>query len=229
MSEFSGFKPTFFRFLAELERNNEREWWDEHKARYEEDVREVALAFIRAMAPHISAYSKQFVCSDKKVGGSMMRPYRDIRFSKDKTPFKSHVGIQFRHKAGKDVHAPGIYVHLHPNELMVGAGIWRPAGEDIKRIRAAIDERRAPYKKAAHDPATHKVFGFHGESLKTSPRGYSADHPLIEDLRRKDHILTTSLSFKELADKRAPERIAKKLSKTRPYVRFLCKALDVAF
>jgi hypothetical protein len=93
-------------FLVDLGLNNQRAWFETNKQRYEDEVRQPALAFIRAMAPHLATIAPNFVASDKTVGGSLMRVYRDTRFAKDKTPYKTNVGIHFRHSAGKDVHAP---------------------------------------------------------------------------------------------------------------------------
>ena len=138
---FGGFHPTLFSFLAELELNNEREWFQEHRDRYEREVREPAMGFIRAMAKPLTKISPHLLAVDKKVGGSMMRVHRDVRFSKDKSPYKTNVGIQFRHSAGKDVHAPGLYVHLAPDECFLGAGLWRPERDALAGIRKTIAER----------------------------------------------------------------------------------------
>ncbi|MGM8892045.1 TIGR02453 family protein, partial [Psychrobacter sp. 1Y1] len=103
----SVFTPECFDFLNELSVNNDREWFKANQARYEDNVRTPALTFIEMMQPHILALSPRLTAVPKKVGGSMMRPQRDSRFSKDKTPYKTNVGIQFRHFQAKDVHAPG--------------------------------------------------------------------------------------------------------------------------
>ena len=115
-----------FKFLRDIEKNNNRDWFEANKHHYEEYIREPSLAYIEAMAPYLKKISPHFIASPKKVGGSLMRIYRDVRFGKDKTPYKTNIGIQFRHSAGKDVHAPGFYLHIENNEVFVGAGIWRP-------------------------------------------------------------------------------------------------------
>ena len=126
------FKTSTIKFLRELEKNNNRDWFEANKHRYESDVREPALAYIEAMAPRLAKISPHFIASPKKVGGSLMRVYRDVRFSKDKTPYKTNIGIQFRHSAGKDVHAPGFYMHIEPSQVFIAAGIWRPDSEMLK-------------------------------------------------------------------------------------------------
>ena len=115
-------------FLHELSLNNDRDWWAENKDRYEAVVREPALDFITAMGPEIARISEHYTAIPSKVGGSMMRPYRDTRFSKDKTPFKTNIGIQFRHERAKDVHAPGFYLHIDNTGCFLAAGAWRPEG-----------------------------------------------------------------------------------------------------
>src|SRR5678815_2121248 len=108
--DFEGFSDETFAFLGELEEHNQRDWFEANKSRYERVVREPALAFVRDMGRRLAEVAPALRADDRKVGGSMMRVHRDTRFSKDKSPYKTNVGIQFRHEAGKDVHAVGLYV-----------------------------------------------------------------------------------------------------------------------
>src|SRR5918999_5746112 len=114
------FSPALFAFLRELRRNNDREWFNANKRRYQEDVQEPALAFIADFAPRLERISPHFVADPRPVGGSLFRIYRDTRFGKDKTPYKTHAGIQFRHEDGKDAHCPGFYVHIDAEESFLG-------------------------------------------------------------------------------------------------------------
>ena len=125
MPKFTGFPPETLKFLKQLERNNNREWFAANKSRYEEAVLEPALDFIATMDPKIQALSDHFVAIPKRVGGSLMRVYRDTRFGKDKTPYKTNIGIQFRHEYAKYVHAPGYYLHIDNTGCFLAAGIWR--------------------------------------------------------------------------------------------------------
>ena len=134
MSDFPGFTPELFRFLHELSENNVKSWWEPNKQRYEDVVRSPALAFITAVGERLAEVSPHYVAIAKKSGGSMMRPFRDTRFSKDKTPYKTNVGIHFRHRAGKDVHAPGLYVHIDPDEVFLATGLWHPESSALKAI-----------------------------------------------------------------------------------------------
>src|SRR5665811_1482075 len=101
---------------------------------YEREVLEPALAFVHAFGPKLRKISPFFVASDDRVGGSLMRVYRDTRFAKDKTPYKTNVGIQFRHEQGRDVHAPGFYLHISPEECFFAVGCWHPDPDALGRI-----------------------------------------------------------------------------------------------
>ncbi len=133
MSGFPGFPEDFFRFFVDLEQNNERAWFNQNKARYYESVVNPISEFIVAIAPRLQRISPHYIANPKPHGGSMFRIYRDTRFSKDKTPYKTHAGVQFRHEAGKDAHAPGFYVHLAPGEVFFGGGVWMPPNPVLNR------------------------------------------------------------------------------------------------
>lgn len=222
------FKTSTLKFLRELEKNNNREWFEANKHRYESDVREPALAYIEAMAPYLAKISGNFVASPKKAGGSLMRVYRDVRFSKDKTPYKTNIGIQFRHAAGKDVHAPGFYMHIEPSEVFIAAGIWRPDSATLNNMRLQMDENQAGWKKVSK-AITAKGFAFHGDSLKKPPRGYSADHPLLEDMKRKDFIAVQNLKGSMVSKADFVQQSAKMFAATKPLVKYICEANDLDF
>ena len=118
----SYFSPAVFTFLKDVAANNNRPWWEDNKDRYISLIREPAKEFIEDFGPRLQAISEHFVADSRTNGGSLMRPYRDTRFSKDKTPYKTNIGIQFRHERGKDVHAPGFYIHIAPERLLGGCG-----------------------------------------------------------------------------------------------------------
>lgn len=189
----SPFSPKLFRFLNDLRANNNRDWFKTHKHRYEDELLEPAQIFIQMMQPRLAKISKQLVASERRVGGSLMRIYRDVRFSKNKQPYKTNVGIQFRHVAGKDVHAPGYYLHIDPDEVFLGAGIWRPPSDALKAVRTRIDEDARGWKRVRDGARFRKHWSLGGESLKRPPRGFDESHPLIEDLKRKDHIAVCRL------------------------------------
>src|ERR687898_2540430 len=134
----ASFSPELFSFLSDLRANNDREWFAANKHRYEDHLLEPALDFIAAFAPRLEKISPHFRADPRPSGGSLFRIYRDTRFSKDKTPYKTNVGIHFRHELAKDARAPGFYLHLSPGEVFAGGGIWHPDGPTLTAIRQAI-------------------------------------------------------------------------------------------
>ena len=223
--KFAGFPLDTFKFLDELEKNNHRDWFEEHRDRYESAVRGPALAWIESMQEPISRLAPSIRVEAKKVGGSLMRIHRDTRFSSNKLPYKTNVGIQFRHSAGKDVHAPGFYFHIDTESVFVATGIWHPDSTALNQIRQRIDKRQSEWQKIVSDRKLLAHFEQSGDSLKRPPRGYDKDHPLIDDLKRKDHILVASLNPEIVHSKNLPTRISRLLERTIPYLKFLCNSL----
>ena len=224
----SHFSAATISFLKDLKKHNDRDWFKANQARYEANVREPARQLIRDFAPQLAKVSSNFLASDKKVGGSLFRIQNDLRFAKDKDPYKTHIGIQFRHARGKDAHTPGFYLHIEPGNCFFGAGIWRPDSKSAASIRKAIDGDQNEWKKIWK---SKKMAGFekHGESLKRPPRGFNVDHPLIEDLKRKDFLAFTKLSQKDVVSKNALKTLTKSTQASARYVEFLCVALGQTF
>lgn len=224
---FEGFTPETIKFFRQLSKNNNREWFAKNKARYEDVVLNPALELVTEMQEPLKKVSPHFVAVAKKSGGSLMRIYRDTRFSKDKTPYKTNLGIHFRHEAGKNVHAPGFYFHIDKKEIFVGAGIWHPDNSTLKKIRMRIVDDPAGWKRARNGKKFRSMFELRGDALKRPPRGFDAEHPLIEDLKRKDHIGLTALSESELFDRKLINILVARFKTAIPYVRFLCDALPL--
>ena len=154
----------------------------------------------------------------------MFRIYRDVRFSKNKSPYKTHAALQFRHEAGRDVHAPGFYLHLEPGNVFCGAGLWRPDSRALNHIRQAIDEKQADWKKAIRGN-----FRIEGDSLKRPPRGFSPDHPLIEALKRKDHVAVVDLDEKLASSSKFLETFTVHCQEFSALMRFLTRAVGLPF
>ena len=228
-TSFPGFPPDLVKFLSELAKHNNRTWFKAHSQRYEDSVRGPALEFIAAMAPPLAKLSPHLTAIPKKVGGSLMRIHRDVRFSKDKQPYKTNLGMQFRHVAGKDVHAPGFYLHVDPYEVFLAAGVWQPDSPSLARIRTAIDEDPVAWKRAKQPKAFRAQFELAGASLKRPPRGYAADHPQLEDLKRKDHIAVCQWNHDDLLQPTVVQDTIAALRTTKPYMAFLCTALGLKF
>ena len=229
MTNFERFQPSLFEFLEQLADNNNRPWFQENKGRYEQEVLGPAMAFIRAFQPKLKRISPYFVASDRRVGGSLMRVYRDTRFVKDGAPYKTNVGIQFRHEQGRDVHAPGFYVHVAPGECFLAVGLWRPEPEPLGQIRQAIVESPDRWRRARDDRKFRARFALDGDSLKRPPRGFPAGHPCVEDLKRTDFIGVEELEERDVLDKGYLDHVAASFAASRPFMRFLCDAMKVPF
>jgi uncharacterized protein (TIGR02453 family) len=226
---FSHFDPSLMEFLKKLKQNNDKAWFNDHKAEYEDLVRGPSLAFISQMDHWIRMISPHYEGIAKKMGGSLMRVYRDVRFSKDKSPYKTNVGIQFRHEIGKDVHAPGFYLHIEPGDIFLGVGSWHPASDELKKIRDHIVLKSGPYQDAIeHKPFCDK-FALVGDRLTRPPKGFDKAHPLIEEIKRKDFIAICQLEESFLYQDNLCEEIAKLYGRAQPLQRFLCEALSLRF
>lgn len=216
-------------FLKELNQNNNKIWFDQNRQRYEDEVRTPAFDYIESMDQHIAKISPHFIVSAKKVGGSMMRVHKDIRFSKDKTPYKTNIGIHFKHARGKDVHAPGFYLHIEPGDVFLAAGIWRPESSTLKNVRTLMDEYPKEWTKLTKALIGKNEFNFGGESLKRPPKGYQAEHPLINDLKRKDLIAVKNLKISTVYAKDFEKQTARLFKAAAPLVKFICDADDLPF
>lgn len=229
MPKSAHFSPKLFQFLKDLRANNEREWFQAQKPRYEEHVKEPMLEFIADFSAPLRKVSPHFVADPRPTGGSMLRIYRDTRFSKDKTPYKTNAAAQFRHEAGKDIHAPGFYLHLEPGRVFVGAGLWRPDPKTAAKIREAIVEDPAGWKRAVHTKKFADVAELHGDSLKRPPRGVDPEHPLLEDLKRKDFMALVSFTQKQACSAGFADDVAGALRTMKPMTKFLTEAVDLPF
>ena len=216
-------------FLRELARNNRRDWFAENKAGYEETVRTPALQFITDMADDLPVLSPHFLAQPRKVGGSLMRVHRDVRFGTDKRPYKTNIGIQFRHEQGKDVHAPGFYVHIEPAACFVGVGIWRPDASALGKIRDVIAEQPDKWQTAISGKPFNKHFALSGESLVRPPHGYAKDHPFMDDLKRKDFIAIADMDDEQVLSSRFKQHVLDRFKAADNYMQFLCTALALRY
>lgn len=217
-----------FRFLEELKANNDRIWFKSNQARFEQTVREPLLAFIAAFEEPLANISSSMLAIARKSGGSMFRIHRDTRFSKDKSPYKTWAAVQFRHEAGRDAHAPCYYLHLAPGDVFVGAGIWHPDRAALDAIRVLIDEKPAKWVKA-RDAVLLAGWDLEGDALKRIPRGYDAEHPLADDLRRKDFIAVRRLSEQDVVQSGFLQRYTDLCREPIELMKFLTEALGLPF
>ena len=216
-----------FNFLDELAANNNRQWFEANKPRYEALVREPAIDFITEMAPELDKFAPRFRADPRKMGGSLMRVFRDTRFSRDKTPYKTNIGIQFRHELGKDVHAPGFYLHIASDGCFLGAGCWHPDPDALGKIRDLMAANPKKWFAARDNKKFAKDWTLTGDSLSRPPRGYAADHVALEDIKRKDVIGLADLLPSDVTRPDLVELVSARFASAVPLMSFLCEAAGV--
>jgi uncharacterized protein (TIGR02453 family) len=217
------FQPELFQFLRQLKRHNSREWFAANKERYQQLAVEPAMEFIRGFAPHLLQLSPHFIADARPTRGSLFRIYRDARFSPDKIPYKTHIGIHFSHRSGKDAHAPVFYLHLEPDGCFAAAGVWRPDNPALTRIRTAIVAQPEQWSKIVHK------LELEGESLTRPPKGFCATHQFIEDLKRKDFVASVALTEEQACRPAFLRQFTAACRKMTPLVEFTTKALGLKF
>jgi len=227
VQRYTRFEKKTIKFLNELAANNNREWFKANKTRYEEDVLDVALHFIQSMQEPLAKFAPHFTAVPTRMGGSLMRVYRDTRFSKNKLPYKTNIGIQFRHERAKDVHSPGYYVHIDTDEVFIGVGMWRPDSEPLRQIRERIAARPGEWSRATGTPAFKRYFNLGGEALQRPPRGFDKDHPLIDDIKRKSFIAVRQMTVEDCLKPQFQRSVETSFKQVTSYMEFLCAAVGV--
>ena len=182
--------PATFRFFRELAKHNNREWFEQHKPEFKALETEVKL-FGEALKDQLNQH-------DSIDRFKLFRIYRNVRFSKDKTPYKTHFGLTW-HRT-KPEYRGGYYLHLKPDDIFLACGFWDPAPADLKRIRQEIDLDGDEYRNIINTPSFKNIWGeLQGNAVKTAPKGYAKDHPHIDLLRFKQHIFMLRYTEKEVA------------------------------
>ena len=226
-SGFRGFSRDAIQFLADLAANNDRAWFQPRKAQYERLLKEPMELLCVALGDRFQARRIPLRADPKR---SVFRIYRDTRFSKDKSPYKTHIAASFAwigdgadDGAGEERHGNGAYFHFQPGEMYMGGGMWHPEKERLDSFRAAVVERPDKVRAALQEPGFVKVFGkaHADEELKRVPPGYSADHPLADLLRWKDVIFGRRLSDREVLSPNLPDTLADGYAAAMPVLRFL--------
>jgi uncharacterized protein (TIGR02453 family) len=217
----SHFDKALFVFLKQLKKNNNREWFQKNKINYEDNVKEPLLDFICDVRPHLNKICDNLKIDPKPNGGSLIRIYRDTRFSHDKTPYKTNVGLHFPYRpANQGIHAPGFYLHLEPTSCFAAAGSWHPDPVTLHKIRTTI----AKYPKKWEKVLKKKII-LEGDSLIRPPRGFDKDHPYIEDIKRKDFVTSISFSTSQVLSKNFLQQYVKACQKMAPLMDFLIEAI----
>jgi uncharacterized protein (TIGR02453 family) len=229
---FSGFRKEAIQFLVDLAENNDRAWFQPRKGEYERLLKEPLEALILALADRFEARGIPLRADPAK---SPFRIYRDVRFSKDKSPYKTNLGASFpwtgdggAEPAGRshtaNVHSGGGYFHLSPGEIYVGGGIWHPEKPWIDAFRQRVAADPTEVRELVEDPAFKKTFGSlstDGHALQRIPSGYPADHPAADLLRLKDVIFGRRLSDADATSPGLPDVIAETFTTAMPVMRYL--------
>ena len=205
-----------FRFFNKLEQNNNREWFEQQKPEFkamETKVKQFGEALQDQPNPH-----------DSIDRFKLFRVYRDVRFSKDKTPYKTHFGLTW-HRT-KPQYRGGYYLQLKPNDIFLACGFWDPNPADLKRIRQEIDMDGDEYRDIINEPNFKRIWGeLQGDSVKTAPKGYAKDHPNIDLLRYKQHIFMLRYTEEDVAAANFLDRLDTALQAVRPFVDYMSALL----
>ena len=214
------FDKGLFEFLTELKTHNDRAWFTKNKPRFEQDVKEPFLDFISDAGSHLRKISTSIVADPRPVGGSLFRIYRDVRFSKDKSPYKTHAAAHFQ-VGSKGVHGPGYYLHLEPAQCFLAGGMWMPEAKVLDGIRQRIADKPAEWK-------TIRRTLDHGEnSLKRPPRGFDPDHPMIDDIKRKSFTSSVRLTNKQVLSDDFMKTFMSSCREIAPLMKFLAASSGV--
>ncbi len=223
------FSTKSFALMREFARNNNREWFAANKTRFEAVLRDPFLRLIGDLAAPLAKISPHFRADARAQGGSMFRIYRDTRFSKDKTPYKTWLGARLYHERSKQVAAPTFYMHIQPGSNFVGGGLWHPEAPTLQRVRDFLVDNPATWKKAVHNKKFAAAFEIGGETLSRPPRGYDPNHELIDDIKRKDFAAWREFGDREACSAELPHMLIDAFKGVAPMIDYLCAALDLEF
>jgi uncharacterized protein (TIGR02453 family) len=223
------FSPATFRFMRALARHNNRTWFKAHQTDYEAHVREPFLQLIADLQAPVGKISRHYHADPRKVGGSLFRVQRDTRFSHDKQPYKPWAGARIFHARRREIAAPSFYLHIAPGDCFVGAGLWHPENHTLRNIRNFIVDNPAAWKRATHSRAFRDHYAFRGDSLTRAPQGFPADHPLIDDLKRKNYAAGIGFDDTLACSPRLVPFVVGHFKRLTPLVDYLCAAQNLEF
>jgi uncharacterized protein (TIGR02453 family) len=208
-------------FLRELKRHNDRDWFSKNKERYDRSVKEPFLQFIGDAGPELRKLSRHLVADPRPVGGSMFRIYRDVRFSRDKSPYKPYAAAHF--PLGEGMHGPGYYLHVEPGASILAGGMWMPDAAALQAVRERISRRPADWREVRGDLDDDEA------ALKRPPRGFSPDDPMIDDIKRKSFTSSTRLTDEQVTRADLMKTFVRDCERLSPLMRFLASAVGASW
>ncbi|MCR9133594.1 MAG: DUF2461 domain-containing protein [bacterium] len=213
-------KASTFDFLSDLKKNNNRDWFTEHKNRYQ-DAHQNVIAFMDALITEMKKVDNIENESGKK---SMFRIYRDVRFSKDKSPYKTALSGSL--KRATQWLRGGYYIHIEPDNVFLGVGFWNPNPSDLKMIRDEIAHDAQPLRNILNDPAFSKTWGaLKGDQVKTAPKGFAKDHPAIDLLRFKAFTFMKPFTDAEAQSDDFLYEVVRAFLEVRPFLDYMSEVL----
>jgi uncharacterized protein (TIGR02453 family) len=231
IDEFEGFPEDALKFLGGLKRNNRREWFNARRARYEESVRRPLAALVEEMDARFARFAPEMTGDPRR---SVFRIHRDVRFSADKSPYKTHAACWYYHRdAGKGVGGgtphggAGFYFHLEPDASIVAGGLWMPPPDALRRVRQALDDRHAEFARVVSAPTLVRKFGALSEEamLQRLPRGFASDHPGGRWLRYRSFTVSRALPNEAVLRPDFAAMLERDYRTLLPFVRWLNDAL----
>lgn len=222
---FDGFPKSGIAFLKKLKKNNNREWFHAHKDEYEENVKFPMQCLIATLREKLRDEIPELEFNPKK---SIFRIHRDVRFSKNKAPYKTNIAASFEMRGKKKTtETPGLYVGIEPGSVFVGGGMYMPWGDQLKAIRKSIIEKPDDFLSVVEDKRFKKIFGgIMGEKLVKAPMGIAKDHPMIEHLRHKQFFVGKEWDNESVvSSKKFADTAASLFTDTMPLIRWLMKAI----
>ncbi|AZA48481.1 DUF2461 domain-containing protein [Chryseobacterium carnipullorum] len=203
-------------FLKQLEKNNNREWFARHKPEYDLIVKENKV-FFDQIYTELQEY-------DNLKGIHIYRIYRDVRFSKDQTPYKNNFGVGY--SRSKPMLRGGYYIQIEPNNSFVGGGFWGPDTKDLLRIRKEFELSTTAIEKITSDKTFLQYFGnIEGDAVKTAPRGFDKNHPAIDLIRKKQYVVMRKFTDKEVLSSNFQKEAILTLLAMRPFFDYMSEVL----
>lgn len=222
MPKFPGFSKEAIAFLRDLKKHNDREWFTPRKGVYEKQLRLPMIELVRAIHGEMLRFAPQYVGEPAKC---VFRIYRDTRFSKDKTPYKTHIAASFSHNA-LEKRGAGYYLGISPESVDIGGGLYAPEPDVLLAIRTRIADDPAAFRKTFDAPKIKRLLGEpQGESAARPPKGFASDHPAIDLIRRKQHVFFEHIDPGLACTPKLFGEVVKRFEAMTPMVKFLDEAL----